>query len=379
MDSTRCSDGPTRRIENWRGVGRRQQLGTEAKQGHDRRAGDQGGDQNYRKRSQQQLGDKRFECDAGAAGLRLVPSNAQKPAAQGGYQHDRHAEGGDEGDGHGERDAVDQAGGEALDEQHRQEYDAGGQRARRDGARDLARAADGRLAGRIARGETAIDGLDHHDGVVDQHSRAKGESAEGDDIEAVGLETHEEERREQRHRHRGRHDQDGAGGSQERRQYCDGEHDAHARGVLEMIQRVDDDAGVVRDFPHVDIRQVVVETAQGVANGRGHADRVGAGLLVDRKPDAFGSVDADEVIDFAVDEFDAAEVRHAHRLLPPGIVAQVAHDDVADVFHATKTRQGAELKDAVVFLQRARRNVDIFLGARRRSSWPRETPNASRR
>ena len=128
-----------------------------------------------------------------------------------------------------------------------------------------------------------------------------------------------------------------------------------------MIQRVDDDAGIVRDLPHVDIRQVVVEAAQGVANRRRYAHRVGAGLLVDRESHAFRSVDADQVVDLAVDQLDAAEVRHAHGLLPPGIVAQVSDDDVAHVFHATKTGQGANLEDAVVLFQGAGRNVDVFL------------------
>src|SRR5690606_17288995 len=73
--------------------------------------------------------------------------------------------------------------GHALDEDDGEEHRDGGEGRGNDGAAHLLGATDRGLAGTVAFFATAVDALEHHDGVVDEHANAQGEPTEAHDVE----------------------------------------------------------------------------------------------------------------------------------------------------------------------------------------------------
>ena len=110
----------------------------------------------------------------------------------------------------------------------------------------------------------------------------------------------------------------------------------------------------------VDAGQIVVQPGEGLADVGRNADGVRAGLLVDGEADAFHAVDAHQVVDFGIQQGDFGDVRDAHGLAGAGRVVDVAHDDVAHVFHGAEARHAAHLEHPVAVLQGAGRSVHVL-------------------
>ena len=326
------------------GIRRGQQLRAEVDEQRGTARGKYGGDQHHRAGSAQQPGHNALEAAAAACRegllLRLPGADAlvrcgKEPSSQGGNQEHGDAERRDQRDHDRERDAVDQARRQSLHEEHGQEDDARSQRAGDDCTGHLARALGGGRDRVVAKADAAVHGFHDDDGVVDEHPGTEGETAQGDDVDAVVGEGHQEQGREHGHRYGGRDDQRGAGGTQEQRQHAYGEDDARAGGDLQVVQGIGDEAGVVGDLVGVDARQVFVESGQRLVDFLRDTDRVGARLLVDGEAHAFDAVDQHQVVDLGIDHLDGAEVLDAYRLTGGALAARVV-----DVSHHDRSNIG---------------------------------------
>ena len=139
--------------------------------------------------------------------------------------------------------------------------------------------------------------------------------------------------------------------------------DTGTGGDLQFVQRIGDQAGIVRDLVNGDAGQVLAEAGQGFAHFGRDAHGVGAGLLVDRQTHAFHAIDQHQMVDLGIHHRHRAEVGHPHRLAGAARrlrIVHVAHHHRRDIVGAAEAGQAADLEHPVVLLQGAGGDVDVL-------------------
>ena len=215
VDSTRCPGGLTTRTLNCARIGRRQQLRAEPQQ---RRTRPPPRELPSRRATVHGLPRRPYTH----ASRRSLPGSTSRVASRG-KQPNRERR--DQQHRDDERDESENTTVKAMPETSRAAMPSTNttgrnttqcvERARDDGARDVARAGGRGDVRRLAGGALPEDALHDDDRVVDEHAGAEREPAERQEVQAVPGEAHHEQRREQRHRDGGRDDDDRPGAAQE--------------------------------------------------------------------------------------------------------------------------------------------------------------------
>jgi hypothetical protein len=228
-------------------------------------------------------------------------------------QQRREAHGG--GDGHGQLDEqpADIAGQEHQRREHRDQHDGGGHHREE----HLSGAAQGRHGRRLALVDTALDVLDHDDGVVDHQADGQHQGQQGQQVQREAQRGQHDEGRQDADRRDDRRDQSRAPAAQEQQvdQGDQGDRDAH--GDPHLVDRLGGEHRVVDRHDHLGPgRQGLVDRLDFLADGLRDRDVIGLRLA--------GQGDAD-LVDAIAPEQLAAFVR---ALLHSRHVAQADHEAV---------------------------------------------------
>src|SRR5690606_33274493 len=180
------------------------------------------------------------------------------------------------------------------------------------GPHDLFGSLDRRVDGRCAELPVAHDVFQRDDGVVDQHSDAEGEAAEGDHVERHVEQIQEEERGDRRYRNGDTDDERGRDGTEKDEQHGHGDQAAHQTVFNHRADRHADHVGVVPD--HLKLHRLAILFNQAVELGADavrDGDRVRLGLFLHAHRNARGAVEPCEAglglvrVRYPGDGFDA--------------------------------------------------------------------------
>ena len=258
-------------------------------------------------------------------------------------------------DTHGDGLVAEELPRDSLDEHDGQEHRNARERRRRHRR--------GHLVGPVHRGARerhalfafAIDRLQHHDGVVDEHSNSQRQPSERHDVERNIEAVHEQERRHHRERNRRGDDGRAAEIAQEQEQNADGEKAADHGRIAHFLDRLLDEMRLVEQHRELVARRELllplVEPRLHVARRR---DGVGVTLLEDGDFDALLAVDARDLLALLVAHLDAGHVAQAHRR-----AVALGHDDLADLLDAVELVQGPDEEVGIGAAQGPPRHVHI--------------------
>ena len=289
-----------------------------------------------------------------------VPRRDHPPAREHRNQRQREAEGGEDGDGDGERLVTEELAGDPFHEHDRQEDGDGGQGRSHNGAGDLHGALHRRFARALAAGVAAVDRLEHHDRVVEQHADPERQPAERHDVQREPHLLHHEEGGDHRDRN-GHGDHGGAAAvPEEERDDQDGEQASlpgvphhFGDGALDELGLVEEDrqreAGGNRVLHRFELR----------ADGVGDLDGVRVPLLEDADLDALGAaLPQDHLLVLE----PGADLRHVAEPHEPSL--GVLHDYRAHAVQGVQLVQGADQVAGLVLVDAAAGEVHVVVGER---------------
>ena len=271
-------------------------------------------------------------------------------------------EGHHDGEGHGHAVAGEEHRGAPLHQGEGEEDDDERERGGDHGQRDLAGAIQRRLHRRAAPLlHHAMDVLEHHDRVVDDHAHGKGKAQHGRVVEGVAHRLHEGERAHDGGGDGERRDERAAQVVKERE---NGQrHEDHPEDEVErdLVEVAKDEPGLVSDdLDAVVGRQEWLELAEASLHGVDERHRVAPALLAHHERDRVGAVQPGE----------RARLLHAVRYLGDlrkvdGLAARARDDEAPERRHRLHPPQRAQHQLAPGLLHAAARHLHVLRLQRR--------------
>ena len=253
----------------------------------------------------------------------LLRELAEHAPPHGGGKHrhedEREDQRGGKRDDDGPGEVAKNLAGDTLDESHGGEDGDGGHGGGEDGCAHLFGASDGGGSGAVAERLSSGDGLEHDDGVVDDHAGAEREAAERHDVEADAEHLHAGEGNQRGDGNRESDGDGGEAGAEEEEDNDDGPEGAHDRRIGDLLDGGAYKDGLVADDAEFDAGRCLVlqrGRAVGVAaavgrflldagqvakealmDGVGDGDEVGVAIFEDRDLDRSGAVETGDDLD----------------------------------------------------------------------------------
>ena len=171
------------------------------------------------------------------------------------------------------------------------------------------------------------DILQYHDSIVDDHTDGDGERGERYDVQRVPRDEEVDERGDERYRDREDDDEGSTPAPEEEEDDEHHDHEGDDDGLLERIDRIDDEARGIDEVADLDVRgEVLLDLGEGSTDLASDLDRVRAFLLRDH--DDSTALPIDEVLLLALPDgilnlCDVAQID----VLP----ADTRHDDRAEL------------------------------------------------
>ena len=262
------------------------------------------------------------------------------PAHPGGHdrkQRQGHEQGGEERECDGQAEIRKESPRHTRHVQHRAEHGDGGECRRRDGAGDFVRpyrGGSGSVKPLLL--PVSEDVLQHHDGVVHQHSDPEGQSAQGHHVEAHIGQVAQRERS-----HDGNRDREPDGHRvtrvpEEQKQHQKGQNATEQKRLHHVRDRIRDERSLARGHLDPDLWKLLPQLCENIAHLVRHPDGIGPGLLVDEKSDRRLAVEASHRFPVRLALEDPGHVAEANDPSPRG----------------TRHHHVLQLLDALEFTQR---------------------------
>ena len=207
--------------------------------------------------------------------LRSGAAIAKKARAHERRQRQRHEPRGENRRDDRDRELAEDSPDQAAHERQRQKYRGQGDGHRQDGEGDFPGAVHGRLHRRFAVLHAADGVFQKHDRIVHQEADGQRQRHEGEVVQAVSKDLHDDQRQEQRERQRGGGDQGVRGPAQEDENHQHHQHEGDAQRRLHVDNRIDDGLrAVVNRRDDHRRRHFLAENRQNIADGLSHLHRV---------------------------------------------------------------------------------------------------------
>ena len=287
--------------------------------------------------------------------------NGPAPAGEDRDERQRKAQRGKDGDGDRERLVAEELSGDSLHEDDGQEHGDGGQGRGDHRTRDLHRSGDRRIPRGLAPVAPAVDRLQHHDGVVEQHADPEREPAERHDVQGKPHLLHHEEGGDHRDGNGHRDHRRRPPVAEKQRDHQDGEqaplpgvpHDLRDR-AFDELRLIEEDGqrhpGGNRVLHRFELRP----------DAFGHPHRVRVSLLEDPHLDALGAALPQDHFLILEPGADFRHVAEPHE--PP---AGVLHDHRTDAVQRVQLVQRPDQVAGLVLVHAAAGEVHVVLGQRR--------------
>ena len=268
---------------------------------------------------------------------------------RGGNDGQRHHHRRDDRHRDGQREVGEELAGLVLEEHDGQEDGHGGRGRREQGAPHLF----GSHERRLLRGHAPLaqphDVLQHHDGGVESHPDRERETRERDDVDGPPGEVEAQERREQRHRYRDRHQQRRAEPAQEQPEHGYREQDAETEVVADHLDRPNDVGGLVVGLLEHELRageRTFGELRRRDPEPLHHREDVHADLAVGVHRDRPHAVGDDEALAIGERDLDVGHVAQPHRKAVAPLQDQLS--EVPGIERAGEPQRVAPLADVHV-------------------------------
>ena len=186
----------------------------------------------------------------------------------------------------GEAQMAEQLAGHAGEQRQRQKHDAGGGGGSCDTAQDIFRALQRSfIEAKLPHILLAEAAVQDHDGVVHDHTYAKNQGADRDEVHGKAHGAHTAEGHHDRHRDGGTDDQGSLQIPEKDEQDHHGQHDSQGQRLEHALQAVLDIVRGVADNLHAEGRVLLLQGVEGLMDCPGHVHRGSALLLGDRDRD----------------------------------------------------------------------------------------------
>ena len=311
------------------------------------------------------------ECLEGAAvgfddafeegfGLAVEPVGGDVAGEEFGGYHGGEGEG-DEGgddDGAGDDDAefAEEPSRGPLEEDDGEEYGDEGDGGGDDGEEYLVGALVSRLFGGHALFDFGVDVFHDDDGVIDDETDGEDDGEEGEDVDGEAGEVHDEECPDEGDGDGEDGDEGGAPVAEEEEDDEDDEDECFDDGVLDFVDGVADEDGVVEGDARLDVvGEVFFEVCHDAVGAIDDVDVVGAGLGYDDAGDHGDAVafhDGTGVLGIDLGDADVTET--------DDFVAVLEDDEAVEVVDGHEAPEGADGEFGVVALDASGWQFDVF-------------------